>query len=91
MCKSIWKPLFFNKNLFIKVFRLKKKNSKKKYFLIYNKTSTIVNTFVGVLVRIYKGNLYRKLFITKYIIGFKFGEFAYTRKPFLYPLKKKKR
>ena len=57
--------------------------------IIYNKSTTILSSFVDFYANIYKGNLYRRLKITKYIVGYKFGEFTHTRKPFTFPVKKK--
>lgn len=38
--------------------------------------------------RIHKGNNFRRLLINIYNVGYKFGEFSFTRKPFHFPLKK---
>jgi ribosomal protein S19 len=59
--------------------------------VIYERSSTIPKCFKYVTYRIHKGNDFRKLIVSKYHIGFKFGEFSFTRKPFYFPLKKKKR
>ena len=73
----------------LKMKKLKKINVFKKFF-IFNKSNTILKSFIGTQFNVYKGNMYRKLIITKYLVGFKFGEFTHTTKPFTYPVKKKK-
>lgn len=48
---------------------------------------------MSLRVNIYKGNIFKKIFVTKQLIGYKFGEFSFSRKPFFYPkkdVKKKK-
>ena len=40
---------------------------------------------------VHKGNMFVKILINKYQIGHKFGEFAFTRKPFSFTKKKKKK
>ncbi len=39
---------------------------------------------------VHKGTLSRTLLVNKFNVGMKFGEFAFTRKPFHFPLRKKK-
>lgn len=64
-------------------FKYKKSN-------FFERSSSIPSCFKNRNVRIHKGNSSRRLFINKYVIGKKFGEFAFTRKPFHFPLRKKK-
>lgn len=67
----------------------KKVSKKNKFF----RSSSIPNCFVSLRLNLHKGNYFKKLFITKQIVGYKFGEFSFPRKPFFYPKKdvKKKR
>lgn len=58
---------------------------------IYSRKSFIPLCFKGVIVSIHKGSVKRRLEINKYYINSKFGEYAYTRKLYYYPLKKKNR
>jgi len=93
LARSCWKLKFYTKHLFIKNKKFKKfknKNVKKK-LIIFNKSLPVLKTFIGISVNVYKGNFYRRLKISKYLIGYKFGEFVHTRKPFVYSLKKKKK
>lgn len=80
-----------NKDLIKKICLLKLTNSLQgKNKIIFKKSSRILKIFKTNQILIYKGFFYRSLKITKFIINFKFGEFAYTRKPFRYLLKSKK-
>lgn len=58
--------------------------------VIYDRSSTIPSCFVGHLVSVHKGTKNRRLLIHKYNVGYKFGEFGFTRKPFFFPFRKKK-
>lgn len=59
--------------------------------IIFNKSDVISKGFLGYKLYIYKGYSYRSLNINKFVLNYKFGEFAYTRKPFRYMLKSKKK
>lgn len=59
--------------------------------IIFRKSDIIVKNFLDLNLLIYKGCFYRSLTINKFIINYRFGEFAYTRKPFRYLLKSKKK
>jgi len=87
-----WKLNFLSKNIFKKILLLRINNTLKgKNKIIFKKSDTIVKTFLNKKLLVYKGCFYRNLYINKFILGFKFGEFAYTRKPFRYMLKSKKK
>lgn len=60
-----------------------------KHRIVFKKVDFIVQNFLGRTLLIYKGCFYRKLCITKFLLNYRFGEFAYTRKPFKYLLKSK--
>lgn len=53
---------------------------------IWSRSSVIPGLLVNTIVSVYDGHEFRRLTITKEKIGFKFGEFSYTRK---FSLKKK--
>ena len=58
--------------------------------IIFLKADKIPKKLVNQWVLIYKGRVFRKLFISKFIVGYRFGEFVLTRKPFKFFLKTKK-
>lgn len=90
MGKSNWRLKFIAKSTMSRVLKeslgvkIKKKNS-----MIMNKSSTISKSLVGNTFLIHKGYNYRELKISNYHVGFKFGEFILTRKPYVYPKKSK--
>jgi ribosomal protein S19 len=63
----------------------------KKLLFIFKKNSIIPVELNNQFIKVYKGNNFRPLKINLYNIGFKFGNFTLTRKPFNYPLKAKKK
>lgn len=74
MSRSIWKGKFIYKYLLSNKFL--ERNEKK----VWARNSTIPSTLIGKFVFIHKGNAFHKVFINREKVGFKFGEFAYTRK-----------
>ena len=69
------------------IFKNKFKPSKFKRF--FCRDTILTKMFYKTAVLIYKGNIFTKILITKYNVGYKLGEFVLTRKPFCYPHKKK--
>lgn len=59
--------------------------------IIFRKSTKIVTPFLTYTFLVFKGCFYRNICISKFLLGFKFGEFSYTRKPFRYMLKSKKK
>ena len=53
--------------------------------------SVIPNTFSGLQFFVYKGQFLKKLIITHHMIGSKFGNFIFTKKPFFFPIKEPKK
>lgn len=93
MARSNWKFSFFSKSLWRKIFKtkfLKRTNYKNNFIKVYDRSSSIPSLFKLNTFRVHKGSSYRNLLITKLSVGMKFGEFAFTRKPFHFPLRKKK-
>lgn len=71
-------------------------NAKYKFYsnTFFDRNSTITNSLVGLRIKIYSGNKSHHRIITKWMVGFKIGEFSWTRKLALYKakqLKKKKK
>jgi len=83
MSRSSWKnPVNLNENsdLFL--------NKKIK---ILNRNSIISSSFLNKKVSIYNGKHFVNIFIDSDKIGYKFGEFAYTRKLCVHKKKNKKK
>ena len=75
------------KNLNYKIFFLKEDLKR----TIFSRYLVISKSLLKCSVYVHKGNIFRKLFLNKYLLGKKLGEFSITRKPFKYPIKKKKK
>ena len=56
--------------------------------VFFDRSSTIPSCFYNHSIRIHKGRRYRRLLVHKYVVGYKFGEFSFSRKPYHFPLKK---
>jgi ribosomal protein S19 len=81
-----------SKGTFKKVLILKLDNKLMgKNKIIFTKSDKILNNFIGHNFLIYKGCFYRNISVNKFLTNYRFGEFAYTRKPFRYMLKAKKK
>jgi len=92
MARSKWKSFFFSKDIWRFIY-FKKSNflKKKKNKLTFSRHTNIPKELLGTYIIVHKGNIFKKLNVTKYCIGFKLGEFSFTRKPFYYPIKDKKK
>jgi len=75
-------------NFFYKKFKILGKKKKK---LKIKKIKKISKTFIRGFFYKHQGQFLKKLKINKYYVGYKFGEFSYKKKPFLFKPKKKKR
>ena len=88
MSKSVWKFNHLCGNIYKNIFLNKFKTHK--ILKIFSRNSTVPKIFLKKNIQLYKGNIFTKIFFTKYNIGYKIGEFNITRKPFSFPKKKKK-
>ena len=64
-----------------------KKRKKKNFIVFFNRSTTIGPYMVRKSLYIYNGKSWRKIFITKFMVGRKIGEFVWNRK---FSLRKKK-
>lgn len=81
MSRSKWKGPYTN-------IKIEKKKSYK--LLIASRNSEIIPKFVGKTFKIHNGKTYFDVKITKEMIGYKFGEFVFTRSVFSFKKKSKK-
>jgi len=91
MAQNLRKLPFFNKHSVLRILRKSTNLSGASKIYFFNKSLTVLKGFLNSQVMVYKGNLFRRIYVNKYLIGFKFGEFTHTRKPFNYPIVKKKK
>lgn len=90
MARSKWKGLYFNKfilkcSIYVKV----KKVLKGKNKVIFDKSVSIPKNFLNFKFNIYKGFFFRNFYVSRFVLGYKFWEFSFTRKPYKYILKSK--
>ena len=76
MTRSIWKPNYVNYFLINKIL----KNKKRVAIRTKSRSSTILQSFIGMTFFIYTGYKYIRLTISRKMVGYKFGEFSFTRK-----------
>jgi len=81
MSRSIWK----GPHLVCSVLKVIKKSGIQK---IWNRSSVIPESFLNKSIFIHNGNTFKKLLVQREHIGFKFGEFSFTR---VYGSKRKKK
>ena len=74
MGRSKWKGLFLEKS----IIQLNKK--KKRKLKTYSRSSCIPSFLINRFILIYDGKEFRKCYINREKIGYKFGEFSYSRK-----------
>jgi ribosomal protein S19 len=69
--RSLWK-LKYVKPVFYK--------TKKKTFLLPKRDSIVVATWIGKTISIHNGNSYKKIIVERKHLGYKLGEFSFSRK-----------
>lgn len=85
MGASTWRKIFL-----IKYNDLHHKKEK----LVFDRSSTIPFMFANSRIKIYAGSKFRPRSVSRWMVGFKFGEFTWNRKVALYKakqLRKKKK
>jgi small subunit ribosomal protein S19 len=73
MSRSNWKGPFLDRFL---ICHQKKKNSVK----IWSRRSVIASQMLGQTVLVHNGKEFKRIVVTREKLGFKYGEFAFTRK-----------
>ena len=73
MSKS-WKGQFLSNYILSSKFEMKKRKE------VWSRSSTIPHFLIGQPVFVHNGKTFIKSYITREKVGFKFGDFAYTRK-----------
>lgn len=75
MSRSIWKGNYVSSFLF------RKSLDTKKNIKIWDRSSTVPYNLINKSVLIHTGREFKKIFINRQKIGYKFGEFCFTRTP----------
>jgi len=84
MCRSLWKGFFVDSSLLSN--RLL---SKKNYFNTWSRRSTILKSLLNQTIYVHNGKTNERLLITSEMLGYKVGDFIFTRKRGNYKAKKK--
>ncbi len=90
--RSKWKGAYCSPQIKEELINSKELGTKQKPYTIYSRESTILPEFIGKFVNIhngYKGE-WKNLEIKHLHVGYKFGEFAITKKSPRYKMKFKK-
>lgn len=88
MRRSRWKGYYISKSI-IKNLLLKEQG--KKFFKIWNRNSVIPLGLIGTKVGVHNGKEFKNVLISREMVGYKFGEFASTRKFTKKKVKQKKK
>lgn len=91
MARSRWKLSYVNNKIIRNSLKKKKQNVRSKILYLFDRSSQVPASFNNFFFFIHKGNSFKKIIFKKYFFGRKLGEFSFTKKPFFFPLKKKKR
>lgn len=83
MCRSSWKLPYVCLNLQSRILNHKGRVN------VFERASTITPSFIGKTVNVHNGLKTTVVNITENLIGFKFGQFALTRKRVLHKKKRK--
>lgn len=73
--RSLWKGFFIDNSL-----TADKIASKKNYFKVWSRNTTISKYLLNKTIYVYNGKTFEKLYITGDMLGFKIGDFVFTRK-----------
>lgn len=89
MSRSKWKGPFINKKFSENLIVLIQQNNNK-IITTTSRSTEIISSFIGLVFEIHTGKTFFKLEITENMVGYKLGEFAFTRTHSL-PKKKNKK
>jgi small subunit ribosomal protein S19 len=89
MTRSSYKSPFISNKLLINAINAKNNNINEIY--TRSRSSTITFDFVGFIVHVYNGKKYFPLSIKENMVGYKFGDFIFTKKKMIFRKKKKKK
>ena len=72
-------------------FFIKKLNNKTLYLYVYNRSWLISYHNLKWKYTVHKGNFFNRVRVSDWVLKKKFGEFSFTRKPFVFVKKEKKK
>jgi small subunit ribosomal protein S19 len=77
MSRSLWKGPFIH-------LKLLRKKSLTDNLSLWSRNSIILSNFIGYKFLIHTGNTFKKFFVTRDKVGYKFGEFCTTRSKYFH-------
>lgn len=84
--RSAWKAPYIHTSIINKV----KSNSHSNGIKVWSRASTILEEFVNYRFLVHNGKYFYRIHVKYPMVGYKFGEFSYTKKNAIYKKKKKK-
>lgn len=74
--RSQWKPPYVHYALLDNII----KNGNRSVIRTKSRSSVILQSFIGLVIEVYTGRTYNKVYIDEKMVGHKLGEFSFTRK-----------
>jgi len=78
MGRSIKKGVYVDESLLKKVVDAKQ-NNKREVIKTWSRRSTVVPEMVGMTLAVHNGKKFIPVFVTENMVGYKMGDFAFTR------------
>ena len=76
MVRSKWKAPFVDYQLLDSIIA----NKTRSFIRTKSRSSTILQSFIGLVIAVYTGRMYNNVYIDEKMVGHKLGEFSFTRK-----------
>lgn len=76
MVRSKWKAPFVDYQLLDSIIA----NKTHSVIRTKSRSSTILQSFIGLVIAVYTGRMYNNVYIDEKMVGHKLGEFSFTRK-----------
>lgn len=76
MARSKWKTPYVDYNLLDQIVE----NSNRTVIRTKSRSSTILQSFIGLVIEVYTGRTFNKVYVEEKMVGHKLGEFSFTRK-----------
>jgi small subunit ribosomal protein S19 len=89
MTRSLFKGFFINNKLLKDALKAREYN--KKQIFTRSRSSVITFDFLDLIVNVYNGKKYLPIKIREDMLGYKFGDFIFTKKKMIFRKKKKKK
>lgn len=80
MTRSLWKGPFSNDRILKQVYKNRNHKNSYDFIKVWSRNSVIFPCFVGLSFEVYNGKKFSLILVKQNMVGFKFGEFVFTRK-----------